>query len=245
MQELDACLCGEAETRCDDRCVDTRTDTGHCGGCGSPVAPPRICRDGAPACPTIGDAYCPQSDVCADLYTSTSHCGACDDPTGSARVCREGVPVCRWDGYTYCPEIEQCKKLTEDRDHCGTCGNDLPGDQVCDNGVPKCSYDYDLMCDGSCIYPNANQCGSCERVCPAVAGAQRKGCTRGGHCTYLVTSQSRQRCEWICSGYELGCITAELVRWTGQHWRDKGCDYDPPHYNGGYFESIDCICEEN
>ena len=180
----------------------------------------------------------------ASPSASTAHCGACENPTGPERLCRDGVPECRWDGYTYCPEIEKCKNLSNDDEHCGSCGNALDSDQHCDAGEPKCDYDYELMCDGSCIYPDANHCGSCARVCPTVAGVERERCTFQGHCTYLLTSQSRRSCHWLCSDHNLDCVTAAMVRWTGQNWRDRDCDYDPPHYNGGYFDSIDCLCEE-
>jgi hypothetical protein len=61
---------------CDGRCVDTRTDANHCGGCNrTPCSGP-------------GMQCCGGS--CVDIRWSESHCGGCGSSCQPAQLCCHG-----------------------------------------------------------------------------------------------------------------------------------------------------------
>jgi hypothetical protein len=109
------------EAACDGACVDVSSSSAHCGACGTRAPAPRICRDGAFACPEK-QTYCPGTNTCSVLDYDNRNCGACGVTV--AGRCFDGKPNCNG-GETVCP-VEtgfECRNLATDKYSCGTCGN--------------------------------------------------------------------------------------------------------------------------
>ncbi|MEZ4405886.1 MAG: hypothetical protein R3A52_05370 [Polyangiales bacterium] len=98
--------CPAGQTRCGDRCVDTQTESDHCGACGNACPAGQSCRSGA--CRVV----CPSPQVA---------CSA--DLPGDAGV-RDGSVV-----------REVCVLTDTDRFNCGMCGRACPNGQVCSMGM--------------------------------------------------------------------------------------------------------------
>lgn len=94
--------CGSTETACMTGgvavCVDTRSDSRHCGGCGRGCCAGEFCAAGActtscgagvtPCTPPGG--VCP---VCVVLRNDSAHCGACNRACASGQACVDGACV--------------------------------------------------------------------------------------------------------------------------------------------------------
>jgi len=75
-------------------CVDTKTDTKNCGGCGKTCNSGFSCQQGSCMCAT-GQASCKVSGVsaCVSLKTDNKNCGACGTACTKELQCREGKCV--------------------------------------------------------------------------------------------------------------------------------------------------------
>ncbi|MBK6531840.1 MAG: FG-GAP repeat protein [Deltaproteobacteria bacterium] len=84
-----ACQCpADRASQCADRCVDSRSDSEHCGRCGNACAAGAWCRDGACACPD-SQVHCPTIG-CVDTRVDNAHCGACGVTCAAGSQCIEG-----------------------------------------------------------------------------------------------------------------------------------------------------------
>lgn len=73
--------CPDGLTLCGGRCVDTRRDLDHCGGCGQSCGggdQVRFClAEGAGRCVTCDPGQVRCGDRCVDILTDPDHCGSC------------------------------------------------------------------------------------------------------------------------------------------------------------------------
>lgn len=87
----------ELPTNCNGECIDTKTDTMHCGKCDAPCGSAAVCEDGACQCKD-GDIKCDGTCVDANSMDNCGRCGNfCSGPTscvaGSCRTCPTGCAV--------------------------------------------------------------------------------------------------------------------------------------------------------
>ncbi|XXY47532.1 MXAN_6577-like cysteine-rich protein [Sorangium sp. So ce269] len=87
------CGGGRYMERCDDVCVDTRTDPDHCGKCGKQCDPGRACA-GSLCQRTCLEGFTDCAGSCVDLSVDPLHCGGCDSACGPGRPCEEGSCGC-------------------------------------------------------------------------------------------------------------------------------------------------------
>jgi hypothetical protein len=86
--------CGAGFVACGDACVDTKSDTENCGGCGMACPAPKTgiaaCVNGScsSSCP-IGTALCKKE--CTEVLTDPNNCGACDRKCKGMQSCVLGV----------------------------------------------------------------------------------------------------------------------------------------------------------
>lgn len=108
------CVCPDGLTECEGRCVDTQSDTQHCGGCGARCGINELCSGGECSCPiaSAGIRAYAQADICcppeqvpcgAQCCPEGQRCcaGECRDGCGGERVycncnqtCYDDVQVC-------------------------------------------------------------------------------------------------------------------------------------------------------
>jgi hypothetical protein len=117
-------------------------DDGCGGSCGVDCAEPRVCHDGACACPSG------QKDCQGTCISSDQCCADGDCPSNSA--CCGGT----------------CVDVTDDKSHCGNCDVACLSEQSCVEGqcctplYSHCSTDRDCCGTDRC-YPNVLECGPC------------------------------------------------------------------------------------
>jgi hypothetical protein len=73
-------------------CIDTTTNSNHCGGCQSPCAPEEVCE--ASDCVGCDSGLEACGDTCVDTQTDERHCGNCDSPCGGSQQCVAGECQC-------------------------------------------------------------------------------------------------------------------------------------------------------
>lgn len=171
---MGACVCPEAESVCDDVCVDTLTDPLNCGGCGTECTGGQVCRSGRCAC-SEGQDIC--GDTCVDLNTSFDHCGECDAGCVVGQACSLGSCECP-EGEEVCGE--SCVDTQSSDDHCGVCDNACTGGQQCDVGACECPTGQEL-CGDTCIDTQSDtlNCGGCDIECSLGDACDAGDCTGG------------------------------------------------------------------
>ena len=170
-------------TTCNNRCVNTKTDINHCGGCNVPPcdAPANgkaICDEGA--CGIVCDVgYHIASDNKSCKEDSTTCCGelckTCLIPIYGKATCIGGECgfVCNI-GYEKCSGT--CVDLNTNASHCGTCNKTCTAPSnataTCANKTCgfECKTGYE-KCSGACVNTNTNMshCGACNDPCTAPA----------------------------------------------------------------------------
>jgi hypothetical protein len=165
--------CNSPTTKCTSDagaiCVDTQTDTNHCGGCTN-------------AC-TQGDAGSlapgPNNPDAGVVYDGGSGwmLGAPECEAGTCAV------TCT-SGFTDCDGI--CFDTQNFHDHCGTCSTACTSQEWCVKG--NCCALGQEYCSGSCIdvESDKNNCGACGNVCPA----QTPVCSNGTCVSAVTYSQA-------------------------------------------------------
>ncbi len=89
---MDVPRCLAPSVSCGSVCVDTQTDSVHCGACGRACSASQTCSAGTCVCPT-NRTLC--SGICVDISTDSSNCGACGTPctTGACSAGRCPGPM--------------------------------------------------------------------------------------------------------------------------------------------------------
>jgi len=137
-------VCSGGTTNCSGQCVNTSSDTNHCGSCGTKCATGQSCVNGT--CKLVcGTGLTNCSNKCVDTKTDTANCGSCGTTCPSGQVCQNGSCslVCGT-GLTNCSNT--CVDLKTDESHCGTCTKVCSSSQVCTNGacVTSCNPSLNL-----------------------------------------------------------------------------------------------------
>jgi hypothetical protein len=83
-------ICPADRLKCDNVCVDSRTDNKNCGRCGNACPSGQYCLNGncAKTC-SAGQTSCP--DGCFNLQTDPNHCGMCTNNCPAGLLCVEGT----------------------------------------------------------------------------------------------------------------------------------------------------------
>jgi hypothetical protein len=110
--------CVSPDVVCGNDCVDTMTDTDHCGGCNNPCVPGEFCVGAVCTadCGNLEDC----GGMCADTNTDRLHCGGCNQPCDFASVCVGGS--CAACTTPEVPCNNTCTDITSDVMNCGGCG---------------------------------------------------------------------------------------------------------------------------
>lgn len=194
--------CPEGTTGCGENCVDTASNTLHCGACDQAcTAPTNLCSRGAcvSGC-DVAELSC--GGRCVRPESDHEHCGSCGNTCGADAVCALGQCT------SACPEHlsdcgGRCVDLRSAHAHCGACGSPCDA-EVCVSGacIPECPAGLS-DCGGHCVDVTADpaHCGSCGLSCQAgaicVSGACGVRCDAprsqcNGLC--LDTSSHREHC---------------------------------------------------
>jgi hypothetical protein len=123
-------------------CVDTATNTAHCGSCGVQCGGGQLCEAGSCVCPP-GSLFC--SDRCIDPATDVDNCGACGQACGGGQTCDAGGCACPA-GQELCDG--ECVDTQSDGDHCGSCGTACALGQGCAAGACQSGAQGDDGCQG-------------------------------------------------------------------------------------------------
>jgi len=160
------CIDGECtcppEQACGEACVDTQSDSKHCGACDEVCGSGQDCLEGT--CQCEGD-FTACGGSCVDLMVDLVHCGACDQLCKGGSTCKEGACTCTGPGQPQlCGDV--CADLLEDPVHCGACDAACPEGAYCTDGICDCGEGATL-CGDACVQPltDSNHCGSCDILC--------------------------------------------------------------------------------
>lgn len=155
--------CPQGETSCGGECVDTDTDSLHCGACDNACGVGQVCSGGACACQDGLEAC---GEACVDLDSSGAHCGACDNACPSDQVCSGGTCAdeCA-SGETQCGQ--DCVDTDSSAAHCGACDNACPAGQACESGACACDDPSLTACGDRCVDLDSDpdHCGACDAPC--------------------------------------------------------------------------------
>ncbi len=181
--------CPENLNCCQGRCIDTRVNSQHCGGCGIQCQRGELC--------------CPQKNKmsqCINIFKDPDNCGLCGHRCAQGQVCCQGTCIDLNKNPHHCGQCGQscavgdvccqgqCADRLNDPLNCGTCGHRCASDEKC--------------CAGHCkkIRSDAQNCGACGSSCPVNASC----C--GGLCVFLKhDAQNCGACGKICSHGQICC----------------------------------------
>lgn len=82
------CSFGPEVTTCEDQCIDTSSDSEHCGACGNLCPITEVCIDSRCQCP-LGWDIC--EDACTDTSSDKRHCGQCGASCQPGEMCSNGM----------------------------------------------------------------------------------------------------------------------------------------------------------
>ncbi len=149
-QIVDPNQCRARETRCDNACLDLRTDTQHCGSCEQSCQGGHECLSGQCIC-TGGTRDC--SGTCVDVTSDAANCGVCGHACNDGQVCSLAQCSCP-SGTMTCRGT--CTEVAADSQNCGRCGNRCGEGMACNNGQCRPTYCYN---DAECthMFPDMHQ----------------------------------------------------------------------------------------
>ncbi|MFO0561248.1 MAG: hypothetical protein U0269_24735 [Polyangiales bacterium] len=175
LSQPDAEACPAGQTRCGDRCVDTRGDSLNCGACGRPCAAGQLCANGQCATDCGSQTLC--AGACVDVSSNAMHCGGCGRACTAGQECAGSTCRCPAALPNSCGD--RCVNLQTDSNNCGACGrvcaSTTGGTSACvmGNCTASCPAGTHL-CGTSCVSDSSiEQCGPmCTRcTAPAANGA--------------------------------------------------------------------------
>jgi len=159
-------FCNGGTTRCNNVCVDTKSDPNNCGFCGNKCPMCFVC-NGNGSCDTKctgGSTQCGQA--CVDTQNDPKNCGMCGNACMSGLVCSQGKcqSACGG-GLTQCGNF--CVDTQNDQKNCGQCGFVCQGTDkciagkctACDSTTTDCDGDGWKVSDGDCC-DKPGPCGS-------------------------------------------------------------------------------------
>jgi len=190
------CLAGQ--TCCGGGCVDIRTNTGNCGGCGMSCTISNgtpVCNVGACSVASCSEGFgnCDMSAAngCeVDTRTTLAHCGTCGNacPTRANAMSTCAAGAC---GFTCEPGFADCDMSAANgceadtrvsTTHCGMCGTACPTRAnatttcaagacgfTCATGFADCDGDAANGCEVD-TRTSLTHCGACGNACGATAG---------------------------------------------------------------------------
>jgi hypothetical protein len=190
--------CPASQISCNGTCVDTESDPGNCGGCGTTCDPAKVCSRGQcndlctsaqTACPLMGGgAEGGPGVLCVSTQTDNTNCGSCGKACPAEQTCVGGSckSLCSA-GQTGCmPEgggAPYCVSIQSDNANCGGCGHGCAAQQICMGGT---CIDECLKSQKACPDPEGgapfcadiqtdnDNCGSCGHTCSV-----EQSCTMG------------------------------------------------------------------
>ena len=155
-------------------CVDTQSDSLHCGVCGNQCAAGSSCQAGVCVAGCRPDqVLC--DDSCASISSDPNNCGACNATCGAGGACIEGSCGCAA-GQVACGE--SCAELSSDAANCGGCGIACGDGFVCSGGNCVCPTGT-TSCGDQCVHTTSNDqnCGACGQECQTGSTCQAGECT--------------------------------------------------------------------
>ena len=156
--------CAAPKTTCGASCVDTQTDFGNCGACGTSCVAGQVCAAGKCALACAGGATkC--DETCVDTKIDPANCGACGKKCGAGTVCSAGqCGLTCTGGLTKCDGPDAglsaplCVNTANDNTNCGTCGNTCRGQQRCVAGACALGCSTATECPSTAAACNASKC---------------------------------------------------------------------------------------
>ncbi|MDP3274949.1 MAG: MXAN_6577-like cysteine-rich protein [Deltaproteobacteria bacterium] len=172
----DTFMCPAPQMNCSGVCINTTTNTSHCGACNNMCPVPAnatagctasVC--GIGACRTgFGNCDGNAANGCeVNLPSDRANCGACGNVCPVGASCTAGVCACPL-GTVNCGGA--CVNVSSDTNHCGACGVVCPGLQVCATGVCRATCaSGETLCGVQCVQlgSDVNNCGACGNRCPS------------------------------------------------------------------------------
>ncbi|MBK6534566.1 MAG: VCBS repeat-containing protein [Deltaproteobacteria bacterium] len=225
-------VCSPGRVACADACVDTNTDSAHCGGCGQACAPPNAvgtCTSGSCAVMTCNANFdncdgmaANGCEVDARTTVTTGSCGTTCALANATPACIAGacaVQRCS-DGYADCDGMAAngCEVQTSTAvANCGACGRACAAGQVCTMGacMLSCAAPTTLCTDTCANLTNDRaHCGSCTTACRAdeTCAAGRCACPAGRAVCGGVCQPVGAACTSPGSG---GCAQAGTIACLG------------------------------
>lgn len=184
--------CRKGKSKCGKKCVNTKTNALHCGGCGRRCGANVACVGGVCQGGGCSGEQILCDALCVDPNDNDDHCGGCDNACAEGESCVEGAclaPACNAD-ERYCDSIGRCIPA-DDPDRCcveSDCG-----------GAYANPYGS-LACDGEgfCVCKHANEGRCTNRPAPIqnfqcdVCCGDGEGCPFGQVCN---TQENNLFCE--------------------------------------------------
>src|SRR5690606_25341033 len=140
-------------------CVDTESDSAHCGRCNERCEAGEVCSAGVCRIEWAGQRSA-GAGSCVDVNTGPLHCGdrgqACGAPAGGTARCQKGrcINVCG-DDQVDCDGV--CVTLESDDANCGRCGHACGSGLVCQSGECTVVCESNATnCGGSCTDTESN-----------------------------------------------------------------------------------------
>lgn len=158
--------CTAGLKQCGTRCVDTKLDPSHCGGCTSACKSSELCTAGkcVLACGG-GTVNC--GGACADTLLDPKNCGACQTACKTDEVCSAGkCGLSCVGGAIKCGS--RCVDRLLDAKNCGACDTACTAGEVCSAG--KCGLSCvggTKKCGAGCVDTTSDpaNCGACKVAC--------------------------------------------------------------------------------
>lgn len=174
--------CSGTALMCGGQCVDTQSNSLHCGACNNACSTGGTCLAGSCQC-QAGLQQC--GGQCVDLSSDSSNCGQCgNNCAASGQFCSSGQcsATCAA-GQVQCGS--SCVDTASSVLHCGACNNACAAGSACTAGACSCPAGQTQCADGSC----ADQCPTAPVTpnpamptggAPATGGPSSGGASAGG-----------------------------------------------------------------
>jgi hypothetical protein len=188
--------CTTGEVACGSACVDTQSDSAHCGACGMTCPGGQICSAGScqdsNSC-EMGQELC--DNACVNTTSNADHCGGCGNTCGEGAACQTGQCACSG-GLTYCGSA--CVNTMSDLMNCGSCLTACPAGNACVMG--QCRPERDEVCnniddDNDNIIDEATSGGPYTEPCDNLCGEGTRACVSGQLGACSAPTPSPEACD--------------------------------------------------